>query len=138
VILGSRSHGTHEHESKSESYVTTVSQSTSLSRNKAPIWGLRPDFCYCQIVAGLLMSDALSEERTCLSSPAQSFLGPSPVGLATIFYCLRFKTFLFVASYDSQDCRGGIRPRLHTHDHTPLPTGPLLLRTYCGNAAPTA
>jgi hypothetical protein len=30
----------------------------------------------------------------CLDSPAQSFLGPSPLGLATIFYCLRFETSL--------------------------------------------
>jgi hypothetical protein len=48
------------------------------------------------------------------SSPAQSFSGPSPVRLATIFYSLRFETSLFVASYDSQGYGGGIRPRLHT------------------------
>jgi hypothetical protein len=30
---------------------------------------------------------------------------------ATIFYCLRFGTSLFVASYDSQG--GSIRPHLH-------------------------
>jgi hypothetical protein len=28
----------------------------------------------------------------CWSSPAQSFLGQSPAGLVTIFYCLRFET----------------------------------------------
>jgi hypothetical protein len=28
----------------------------------------------------------------CWSSPAQSFSGSSPLGLATIFYCLRFET----------------------------------------------
>jgi hypothetical protein len=39
-------------------------------------------------------------------------LGPSPFGLVTIFYCLRFETSLFVASYDSQGHGGGIRPRL--------------------------
>jgi hypothetical protein len=33
-------------ESESESYVTSDSQSASLSWNKAPIWGLRPDICY--------------------------------------------------------------------------------------------
>jgi hypothetical protein len=32
-----------ESESESESYVTTDGQSASLSWNKAPIWGLRPD-----------------------------------------------------------------------------------------------
>jgi hypothetical protein len=37
-----------------------VSQSASLSWNRAPIWGLRPDFYYCQKVAGLLMWDALA------------------------------------------------------------------------------
>jgi hypothetical protein len=37
------------------------------------------------------------------SLPAQSFSGHSPLGLATVFYCLRFQTSLFVASYDSQD-----------------------------------
>jgi hypothetical protein len=46
--------------------------------------------------------------------PAQSFSGLSPLGLATVFYCLRFETSLFVASYDSQGHGGGIRPRLHT------------------------
>jgi hypothetical protein len=46
--------------------------------------------------------------------PAQSFLGRSPLGLATVFYCFRFETSLFVASYDSQGHGGGIRPRLHT------------------------
>jgi hypothetical protein len=45
---------------------------------------------------------------------AQSISGPSPLGLAAIFYCLRFETSLFVASYDSQGHGGGIRPRLHT------------------------
>jgi hypothetical protein len=46
-------------------------------------------------------------------SPAQSFSGPSPLRLVAIFYCLRFETSLFVASYDSQGYGGGIRPRLH-------------------------
>jgi hypothetical protein len=36
----------------------------------------------------------------CWPLPAQSFLGPSPLVLATIFNCLRFETSLFVASYD--------------------------------------
>jgi hypothetical protein len=52
---------------ESESYDTTDGQSASLSWNKAPVWGLRPDFYYCQTVAGLLMWGALSDERTGLS-----------------------------------------------------------------------
>jgi hypothetical protein len=50
--------------SESESYVTTDGQSASLSRNKAPIWGLRTDFYYCQTVVGLLTWGALPDERT--------------------------------------------------------------------------
>jgi hypothetical protein len=53
--------------SESESYVTTNSQSASLSWNKAPIWGLRPDFYYRRTVAGLLMWGTLSDGRTGLS-----------------------------------------------------------------------
>jgi hypothetical protein len=47
--------------------VTIDDQSASLSWNKAPIWGLRPDFYYSQTVAGLFMWGALSDERTGLS-----------------------------------------------------------------------
>jgi hypothetical protein len=49
----------------------------------------------------------------CWALPEQSVLGPSPLGLVTIFYCLRFETSLFVTSYDSQGHGGGIRPCLH-------------------------
>jgi hypothetical protein len=69
------------------------------------------------------MWGALSDERTGLSfttapGPRQRnhFLGSSPVGVETTFYCLRFETSLFVASYDSQGYGGGIRPRLHAED----------------------
>jgi hypothetical protein len=40
------------------------------------------------------------------------------MGFVTIFYCLRFETSLFVASYDSQSCGGGIRPRLRKGTQT--------------------
>jgi hypothetical protein len=97
--------------------------SVGLSWNKAPTWGLRPDFYYCQIVAGMLvcwyvgflwLEDGSVVYNCCWHSPAQSFWGPSPVGLAVIFYRLSFETSLFVASYDSQGHGGRIRPRLHT------------------------
>jgi hypothetical protein len=52
---------------QSQSYGRTDVQSASLSWNKAPIWGLRPDLNYCWTVAGLLMWGALSDERTRLS-----------------------------------------------------------------------
>jgi hypothetical protein len=54
-------------QSQSQSYITTDGQSASLSWNKASIWGLRPDLCYCGTVAGFLMWGALSDERTGLS-----------------------------------------------------------------------
>jgi hypothetical protein len=45
----------------------TDGQAASASWNKAPIWGLQPDFYYCHIVADLLMWGALSDERTGVS-----------------------------------------------------------------------
>jgi hypothetical protein len=62
------------------------------------------------------MWGALSDGRTGLSFTIapQSLSGPSPLELATVFYCLRFETSLFVTSYDSQGYGGGIRPRLQT------------------------
>jgi hypothetical protein len=53
--------------SQSQNHVTTDGQPASLSWNKAPIWGLRPDLVYCLTVAGLLSWGALSDERTGLS-----------------------------------------------------------------------
>jgi hypothetical protein len=50
-------------ESESESYITTDGQSASLSWNKAPVWGLWPDFYYCQTVGGLLIWGAFSLTR---------------------------------------------------------------------------
>jgi hypothetical protein len=44
--------------------VESYGPSASLSWNKAPIWGLRPDFYFCHRVAGLLILGALSDERT--------------------------------------------------------------------------
>jgi hypothetical protein len=66
-----------------ESYVRADGQSVSVSWNKAPIWGLRPDFYYCQRIAGLLMWGALSDERTGLSFTIA--VGPSPMVLAIMF-----------------------------------------------------
>jgi hypothetical protein len=70
----------------------TVSRSVYLGV-KPPIGAPRPDFCYCQTVADLPMWGVLFHKRTVLSfTPAQSFSGPSPAGLMTIFYCLSFET----------------------------------------------
>jgi hypothetical protein len=45
----------------SESYIMTDGQPASLAWNKAPVWGLRPEFYYCQKVEGLLLWGALSD-----------------------------------------------------------------------------
>jgi hypothetical protein len=46
-----------------QKHVTNNFQLDTLSCCPAPICGPRRDFCYCQTVAGLLMSDAFSDER---------------------------------------------------------------------------
>jgi hypothetical protein len=104
-----------------ELYVTTDGQPASLSWNKAPIWGLRPDLYYLGESYGLVLvglplwrEDGSVFYICCWPLPAQSFFGLSPLGLTIIFYCLTFETSLFVASYDSQGHGGGIRSRLHT------------------------
>jgi hypothetical protein len=58
--------------SQSQSYVTTDGQSASLSWNIAPIWGLRPDFYYCQTVAGFLLWGALWREDGSVVCQTQS------------------------------------------------------------------
>jgi hypothetical protein len=66
----------------------TVSQS-GLSWNKAPIWGLRPDFYCCRFVdmgCSLCRENISVLYNCCWPSPAQSFSGPSPMGHVTIFY----------------------------------------------------
>jgi hypothetical protein len=107
--------------SQSQSYITTDGQSASLSWNKAPIWGLRPDFCYCQTVAGLFMWGALSltRGRVCrlqllLALASAVILGSESRGARDHILLPQIRDFLFVASYDSQGYGGGIRPRLHT------------------------
>jgi hypothetical protein len=45
----------------------TNGQSASLSWCQAAIWVPRPDFCYCQTIAGLLIWGTLSDEGTGLS-----------------------------------------------------------------------
>jgi hypothetical protein len=83
--------------SKSELFYDrrSVGQFVSVS---SPVWGPRSDFCYCHTFAILLMGHSLWREdgsivyNFCWSSSAQSFSGPSPAGLMTVFYCLRFET----------------------------------------------
>jgi hypothetical protein len=74
---------------------------------------LRPTVCWPVFLGIKHRQDGSVVYNCCGASPAQPVSGPSPVGLATIFYCLRFETSLFVASDYSQGYGGGIRPDLH-------------------------
>jgi hypothetical protein len=73
---------------------------------------------FVDVGRSLCREDGSVVYNCCWSSPVQSFSSPSPVGLVTIFYCLRFDISLFVVSYDSQGYGGGIRSRLHMRDFT--------------------
>jgi hypothetical protein len=93
---------------------------------KAPIRGLRPDFYFrteygivWQLRSWFRGAPSLTRGWVCLLYvplvlASAVFLGPSPLGLEIVFYCLQFETSLFVASYDSEGHGEGIRPRLHT------------------------
>jgi hypothetical protein len=93
-------------------------------RNTEYVWQLRSLF---------RGTPSLRRGRVCLlyvplALASAVFLGRNPLGLATVFYCFRFETSLFVASYDSQGHGGGIRPRLHTGQTcTVMTAGPLYI-----------
>jgi hypothetical protein len=63
----------------------SVGQSVLVS---SPIWGPRPDFCYCQTVAVLFMWGSPSDERTGLSFTALKI--SSPCHLYLQFYMAAF------------------------------------------------
>jgi hypothetical protein len=107
-------------ESEFESYVTTDGHRPVCLEIKHQFGAYEQIFftirqvrvCLCGVLS--LKRGRVCRLQLLLASPAQSFSGPSPVELVTIFYYLRFETTLFVASYDSQGYGGSIRPRLHT------------------------
>jgi hypothetical protein len=74
---------------------------------------LLSDICwFVDVGRSLLREDGSDVYSRLWSSPAHTFSGQSPVGLATIFYCLRFETSLSVASYDSQGYHTGSKSKL--------------------------
>jgi hypothetical protein len=87
-------------QSQSHSYFTTGGlQPISSSWRQAP-WDPRPEFLFYNrtLAVFVLMlhptwrQDGFVVYNCCWSSPAQSFSGPNPARLVTIFYCLRFET----------------------------------------------
>jgi hypothetical protein len=92
----------------------------------------------------LWQEDGFVVYNYCWSSPAQSFSGPTPAGLVTIFYSLRFETpptwrawspYLNIpgtrwSSFNPSlllGCVLGTTPSARTAQKTPFPTVPLLL-----------
>jgi hypothetical protein len=127
-------------QSQCQSYVTTDSQSVSVSWCQAPTWGLRLDFYYCQTVAGLLTRERVCRLQLLLAIGSAVILrsvsrrtrdhillsqirdSPNLEGQVPVFIYPRNRVAqlypqalgsLFVASYDSQDYGGGILARLH-------------------------
>jgi hypothetical protein len=106
----------------------TVSRSVLLS---SPHLGFKTKFLLLSDSCGLVVCKAPSLMRgrvvcnCCWSSPARSFSGPSPAGLVTTLYCLRFET--------SPTCRarmvGGplYITSARTTQRTPLPRALVLL-----------
>jgi hypothetical protein len=86
------------HNSKSKIYYDRWSVGQSLLVSSTHLV-LKTRFLFLSDRCKFLMWDALSDERmglsftiSCWPFPAQSFSGPSPSGLMTIFYCLRFES----------------------------------------------
>jgi hypothetical protein len=79
---------------QSKSYFTTGGlQPISSSWRQAP-WDLSPIILFSNwtFAVIVLMQHLYVVYNCCWPSPVQSFLGPSPAGLMTTFYCLRFET----------------------------------------------
>jgi hypothetical protein len=93
---------------QSQSHIATDGQSVSKSWCRAHL-GLMAGYLlvfdsYGLVFVGrpLLREDGSVFCTCCWLLPLQSLPGPSPLGLETVFYRLRFETSLFVAPYDSQ------------------------------------
>jgi hypothetical protein len=78
--------------SQSQSYITTDGQSASLSGSYDQIFITVRQLRVCWYGAPSLTRGRVCRLQSLLSSPVQSFSDPSPAGLMTTFYCLRFET----------------------------------------------
>jgi hypothetical protein len=91
----------------------------------AVFWDVVPcRSCELLSVVGLLMWDALSDERgrvrrlqLLLALVSAVFSGPSPAGLKTIFYCLRFETAPTWRARSSYSYPPGTGWPSYTHSH---------------------
>jgi hypothetical protein len=84
--------------SQSQSYVATDGQSASLSWNKAPIWGLRPDLYCCLTVTGFwCRALSLTRRRICHLPESQSEV-VSLLSVCTI-YILHVIKCMYICTY---------------------------------------
>jgi hypothetical protein len=141
-----RSFGTDRIENTSPNSLPQISSSCrQATQDSRPVIYFLSEHLRSQYLCNILSDERMGVVyNDCWPSPAQSFSRPSPAGLMTTFYWLRFEApqpggpgpricfpqeqrgpviSLFVASYDSQGYGGGIRPRLHAG----LPTALILL-----------
>jgi hypothetical protein len=100
-------------------------QSASLSWNKVPIWGVRPDLYYRQTVAGLLIRGALSDENGSVVCQTQSAV----IRLLTVckicISLVQFIKFMYI-----QHIRGLCQFKLSTADHALLLVAPVTTVVY--------
>jgi hypothetical protein len=105
-----------------------------LSWNKAPIWDLRPDFYYCQIVADLLVCGALSDERTGLSFTISA--GPRQRSYSRVRVPWDSRPYLLYQIRDFPFCRFLRLAGLRWRYSTPPPHGSEILRPAYNPTAP--
>jgi hypothetical protein len=109
-------------QSQRQSYVTTDGQSASLSCNKAPILGLRPDLHYYLTVAGLLIwALSLMRGRVCHLPESQSAV-VSLLSACTI-YILHVIKRMYMCMY-IQYVQGLCQSKLSTVNHALLLVAP--------------
>jgi hypothetical protein len=84
-----------ESESESESHITTDGQSASLSWNKTPVWGLRPDFYYRQTFAGLLTRGRVCRLQLLLALAKEVIFGSESRGTRDRILLSQIRDFPF-------------------------------------------
>jgi hypothetical protein len=91
----------------SECYVTTDGQSVSMSWTRFLL--LSDSYEFVHMGRSLCRKDWSVVHNCCWPSSVQKFSGPSPVGLLTIFYSLRFVLWIFAPVFLLMTSRHGPR-----------------------------
>jgi hypothetical protein len=100
----------------------------------SPIWGQRPDCCYCQLqvcwyVAHSLLRGLVCHLQLLLALASAVILGSERHGTHTIFYCLRFETPTTWRTRSTYSCPPGIgRPTCTPRHWIPFFSPPITCR----------